>query len=166
MSFVLPLFTGQIQQIGSMLCPMHIPIFLCGFFCGAPWGFLVGFIAPVLRSFIMGMPPMFPTAFSMTFELAAYGFVSGFLYNKLPKKKMYVYMILLVAMILGRVARGVALFACMGFDTTKFGLSAFLSTVVLTSVPGIILQIILVPLIVIAFEKNLFKHRSQKNKYY
>lgn len=154
MSFVLPLFTGQIQQIGSMLCPMHIPVLLCGFICGAPWGFLVGFIAPVLRSFIMGMPPMFPTAVSMTFELATYGFIAGLLYNKLPKKRVYVYTILLVAMILGRVARGVALFACLGFDTTKFGFGVFMSTVVLQSVPGIIVQIILVPLIVIAYGKN------------
>ena len=33
-AFVLPFLTGQIPQIGSMLCPMHIPVLLCGFFCG------------------------------------------------------------------------------------------------------------------------------------
>lgn len=33
---VLPFLTGQIPQIGSALCPMHIPVLLAGFLCG-PW---------------------------------------------------------------------------------------------------------------------------------
>ena len=99
LAFVLPFLTGQIPQIGSMLCPMHIPVLLCGFFCGAPWGLVVGLLAPLLRSFTLGMPPMFPTALCMAFELAAYGFVAGWLYNKLPKKRIYVYLSLLCAML-------------------------------------------------------------------
>ena len=90
LAFVMPFLTGQIPQVGSMLCPMHIPVLLCGFFCGAPWGMLVGFAAPLLRSFTLGMPPMFPTAFCMAFELATYGFVAGWLHGKLPNKKAYV----------------------------------------------------------------------------
>ena len=31
---VLPMLTGQIPQIGSMLLPMHIPVLLCGLVCG------------------------------------------------------------------------------------------------------------------------------------
>lgn len=76
LAYVMPFLTGQIPQIGSMLCPMHIPVLLCGFFCGGPWGLVVGFMAPLLRSFVLGMPPLFPTAFCMSFELAAYGYVS------------------------------------------------------------------------------------------
>ena len=87
LAYVLPFFTGQIPQVGAMLCPMHIPVLLCGFICGGPWGIAVGFIAPLLRSLTLGMPPMFPTAVCMAFELAAYGAVSGFLYKMLPKKK-------------------------------------------------------------------------------
>ena len=60
LGLVLPFLTGQIPEIGSMLCPMHIPVLLCGFFCGWPWGLAVGLITPVLRSFLFGMPPMFP----------------------------------------------------------------------------------------------------------
>ena len=96
LAFVMPFLTGQIPQIGSMLCPMHIPVLLCGFFCGAPWGLVVGLIAPILRSFTLGMPPMFPTALCMAFELAAYGFIAGWLHNKLPKKKVNVYVSLLI----------------------------------------------------------------------
>ena len=80
LAFVMPFLTGQIPQIGSMLCPMHIPVILCGYICGAPWGLAVGIIAPLLRSAIMGMPVMFPAAISMAFELAVYGFMSGLLY--------------------------------------------------------------------------------------
>ena len=34
---VLPFFTGQIPQIGAMLCPMHLPVLLAGFLCGPAW---------------------------------------------------------------------------------------------------------------------------------
>lgn len=157
LAFVMPFLTGQIPQIGAMLCPMHIPVLLCGFFCGAPWGLGVGFIAPLLRSFIVGMPYMFPTAVCMAFELATYGFVAGFLHNKLPKKKVNVYVSLLCAMIIGRFVWGIVMFACMGFDASAFGLSAFMAGAVLNAVPGIVVQIVLIPLLVITLEKVIKK---------
>lgn len=157
LAFVLPFLTGQIQQIGSMLCPMHIPVLLCGFFCGAPWGIGVGIIAPLLRSITLGMPLIFPTAFCMAFELGTYGFIAGLLYNKLPKRKIYVYISLINAMIIGRLVWGLVMFGCMGFDTSKFGLSAFLAGAVLNAIPGIIIQIIFIPIVVIALEKAVNK---------
>jgi len=80
MALVLPFFTGQIPQIGSMLLPMHIPVFLCGLLCGRKYGAMVGLMVPVVRSFLFGMPPMFPTAAAMAFELATYGAVAGYVY--------------------------------------------------------------------------------------
>ena len=77
LAFVLPMITGHVPQVGNMLCPMHFPILLCGFVLGGPWGLSVGFIAPLVRSVLFGMPPMFPIAIAMAFELAAYGLVSG-----------------------------------------------------------------------------------------
>ena len=153
MAFIMPFLTGQIPQIGSMLCPMHIPVLLCGFFCGAPWGIGVGFIAPLLRSITLGMPPMFPKAICMAFELATYGFIAGFLYNKLPKKKINVYVSLISAMVIGRLVWGFVMFGCMGFDISQFGLSAFLAGAVLNAIPGIVIQIIFIPIVVIALEK-------------
>ena len=158
LAFVMPFLTGQIPQIGSMLCPMHIPVLLCGFFCGAPWGLLVGFAAPILRSFVLGMPAMFPTAFCMAFELAAYGFAAGYLHNKLPKKKGNVYISLLSAMVIGRLIWGAAMFCCMGFDASKFGIAAFLGGAFLNAMPGIILQVILIPILVITLEKAVQKN--------
>ena len=63
--FVLPMVTGHLPQVGNMLCPMHFPILLCGFVLGGPWGLAVGFAAPLLRSVLFGMPPMFPIAISI-----------------------------------------------------------------------------------------------------
>lgn len=154
LTFVMPFLTGQIPQIGSMLCPMHIPVLLCGFFCGAPWGLGVGFIAPILRSFTLGMPQMFPTAFCMAFELAAYGFVSGWLHNKLPKKKISVYASLLGAMIIGRLVWGIVMFVCMGLSASKFGFTAFLAGAFFNAIPGIVLQIVLIPILVITLEND------------
>ena len=88
LSYVMPFLTGQIPEFGAMLCPMHIPILLCGYFCGWSWGLGVGFAAPLLRSLILGMPPLFPTGICMAFELATYGLIAGLLYKVLPKKKI------------------------------------------------------------------------------
>ena len=153
LAFILPFFTGQIPQIGNMLCPMHIPVLLCGFFCGAPWGMMVGFFAPILRSAVIGMPMMFPTAVCMAFELAAYGLVTGFLHRRLPKKRWLVYVSLVSAMIVGRVVWGIAMLIALGLDTTQFGMAAFISGAVTTAIPGIVLQLVLIPIVVITLEK-------------
>ncbi|MBR5283949.1 MAG: ECF transporter S component [Clostridia bacterium] len=154
LALTLPFITGQIPEIGAMLCPMHLPVLLCGFFCGGPWGLAVGLIAPVLRSMIFGMPPMYPTALSMAFELAAYGAISGLLYAKLPKNKASVYVSLVTAMIVGRLVWGAARFVFAGLDVTAFGLQAFWAGAVTGAIPGIILQLILIPILVIALDKQ------------
>ena len=154
MAMVLPFLTGQIPEVGAMLCPMHIPALLCGFFCGWPWGLMVGIVAPLLRSVTFGMPPMFPVAICMAFELATYGAVSGALYQKLPKKKSSIYVALLVAMVVGRLVWGAAQFVCMGLDPAAFGFAAFWAGAITSAIPGIIVQIILIPLLVMALEKH------------
>lgn len=153
LSFVLPFFTMQINEIGDMLCPMHIPVILCGYLCGGPWGLVVGIIAPLLRSLVMTMPVMYPTAICMAFELGTYGLTAGLLYKVLPKKKPYIYVSLVGAMILGRIVWGIARIVLFGFDFTKFGWAAFWSGAVLNAIPGIIVQIILIPVVVMAVEK-------------
>lgn len=87
LGLVLPFLTGQIPQFGSMLLPMHLPVLLCGFVCSWPWGLAVGAVTPLLRSLLFAMPPMFPTALAMAFELAAYGCCTGLLYRRLPRTR-------------------------------------------------------------------------------
>ncbi|MCR5565932.1 MAG: ECF transporter S component [Clostridiales bacterium] len=153
LALVLPFLTGQIPQIGSALCPMHIPVLLCGFLCGWPWGLAVGFIAPLLRSVVFGMPPMVPGAIAMAFELATYGAVAGFLYRKLPKKLPWIYVSLLIAMIAGRAVWGVARLILAGIQGNGFTFAMFISGAITTAIPGIIVQLILIPAIVYALEK-------------
>lgn len=154
LGFVLPFITGQIPQVGAMLLPMHIPVILCGFICGAPWGLIIGATAPLLRSFVIGMPPLFPTAVSMAFELAIYGFLSGFLYRALPKKKINIYVSLIISMIAGRIVWGIVQLCLLGFDVEKFPLSVFFSGAVVNAIPGIILQILFIPIVLLILEKS------------
>lgn len=153
LAMVLPFLTGQIPQIGQALSPMHIPVLLCGFLCGWPWGLVVGFIAPLLRSLLFGMPAFFPGACAMAFELATYGCLSGLLYKLLPKKTGYIYVTLLLSMIGGRIVWGIARFIFAGVQGSSFTFAAFLAGAVTNAVPGIILHIVLVPLVVIALKK-------------
>ena len=149
---VLPFLTGQIPQIGSMLCPMHVPVLLCGFICGWKYGLAVGFIAPLLRYGLFGMPPM-PVCLAMAFELAAYGAVSGLMYTLLPRRSGYIYVSLLAAMVAGRLVWGLAQLVITGIAGTQFSFGMFLSGAVLTALPGIAVQIILIPIIVLALKR-------------
>jgi len=152
-AYIMPFLTGQIPEIGAMLCPMHIPILLCGFVCGWKWGLSVGVVAPLLRSLTIGMPPLFPTAVAMAFELAAYGAGAGIMYAVLPKKKKYIYLSLLASMTVGRIVWGAVMLFFTGIGKTSFSFSAFLAGAIVDAVPGIIVQIVLIPLIVMIIEK-------------
>ena len=152
-ALVLPFLTGQIPQIGSMLCPMHIPALLCGFVCGWPWGMAVGFVSPLLRSVLFGMPDMFPTAVAMAFELAVYGAVSGLLYRALPKKTASIYVSLIAAMVAGRLVWGAVRYLLAGLEHSAFTPALFLAGAVTTALPGILLHIVLIPVLVMAMQK-------------
>ena len=148
---ILPMLTGQIPQIGMMLGPMHIPVLLCGFICGWQYGLAVGFIAPLLRFALFGLPPIFPMGLSMAFELAVYGLLAGLLFSKLPKKTPYIYLTLIVAMLCGRLVWGAASYVFFNLAGKQFSFAMFLSGAFTAAVPGIILHIVLIPLIVIAW---------------
>lgn len=153
LAYVLPFVTGQIPQIGAMLCPMHIPVLLCGYVCGWSWGLGVGLIVPLLRSFTLGMPPLFPSAVGMACELAAYGALAGIKYRLLPKKPWGIYASLLIAMIGGRIVWGLVRFLLAGAAHTEFPFAAFVSGAVTSAVPGIIVQIVLVPMLVLVLRR-------------
>ena len=152
---VLPFLTGQIPQIGSALSPMHIPVLLCGFLVGPFWGAVVGLIAPLLRFALFGMPKLFPTGIAMCAELAVYGAVSGLLYARLPRKTVNLYISLVAAMLLGRVAWGAVRLALSGLSGSAFTWAAFVAGAFTTAIPGIILHIVLIPVIVLALRRAL-----------
>ncbi len=139
LGLILPIFTGQIPKVGQMLLPMHIPILLCGFLCGPRYGLLVGIVCPLFRSTLFGVPPIFPTALAMAFELGTYGFVSGYLYSRsrwqcvLAAEKC-----LLAAMIAGRLVWGAVMFLLLHL---------------MGQIPGIIIQLFLIPMVLYALNR-------------
>ncbi len=153
LGMVLPFFTGQIPAVGSMLLPMHIPVLICGYVCGWPWGLLVGFVLPLLRSATIGMPPMMPTAAAMAFELAAYGAVTGLLYHRMEKTITSLYISLIGAMIAGRILWGLVSMVLYGMMGNAFSFQIFLSGALLKAVPGILVQLVLIPPVIAALQK-------------
>ena len=151
LGLALPFLTMQIPEIGSMLLPMHIPVLLCGFVLGWKWGLAVGFITPLFRTLLFSMPPPL-TALPMAFELAAYGILAGLLYRLFRRKPISVYLALILAMLGGRLVWGVARFV-MFFFGTEFSLSIFLAGAFANALPGIILQLVLIPPLVLTLRK-------------
>ncbi|MCD7827493.1 MAG: ECF transporter S component [Clostridiales bacterium] len=155
LGIVLPFLTGQIPEFGSKLLPMHIPIFFCGLICGWQWGLAVGFATPLLRGVMFGMPVFYPTGIAMAFELAAYGSVIGFLYSHVRRKTLpALYGCMITAMISGRIVWGCVEVILLGLGENGFTLSAFISGAFLNAVPGIILQLILIPAVMTALNKS------------
>ncbi|MBQ9553096.1 MAG: ECF transporter S component [Clostridia bacterium] len=151
----LPFLTGQIPQIGKMLCPMHIPVLLCGFICGWQYAAVIGFICPLLRSVLFGMPALYPSAIGMAFELMAYGLLVGVLSQKIGKEKLWkIYLALVAAMLGGRLVWGLAQIVLLGIKGNRFTVSAFIAGGFVNALPGIILQLILIPPLVFALEKR------------
>lgn len=161
---VLPFFTGQIKEIGNMLLPMHIPVMLCGLICGWQYGLIVGAIAPIMRSLLFGMPVMFPSAISMAFELATYGFVIGYLFSKSKWNCMKsLYRCLIISMLCGRVVWGIVQTILLGLGESGFTFSMFISGSILKAIPGIILQLFLIPVIMLLFGKTHLRHRNKRD---
>ena len=147
--------------VGTALLPMHIPVLLCGLLCGWQYGAACGILVPLLSSILTGMPPIFPIGASMMVELCAYGLITGILYQTLHGN---LYLSLIGAMLGGRAIYGVVNAIFMGVAGKPYGFTAFLSGAFLTAWPGIVLQLIAVPLLVFTLQKSgLWSNRLQES---
>ena len=152
---ILPFFTSQVKEIGDTLLPMHIPAMLCGFICGPWYGLATGIMIPILKSVISSMPPIYPNAVWMALELAAYGFVTGFLYRlRKNPSAIYTYICLITAMIAGRIAWGISKAVLLGIGGKTFGISAFIAGGFIDAIPGIVIQLVLIPILLKLINKN------------
>ena len=148
----LPLITGQIPQIGKMLPPMHIPVLLCGLACGWPYGLVCGLLGPVLSGVLTGMPS--PAVLpGMMVECGVYGLVSGLMMQAVHTKKLYadLYISQITAMLLGRILSGVC--KALIFAPATFTVAAWATTSFVTGLPGIVIQLVLLPTLVVALTK-------------
>ncbi len=159
LGLVLPLLTGQLKALGNAFLPMHLPVLLCGLIVGPTYGLIVGLILPILRHFTFGMPPLYPTAISMAFELATYGFVVGFIYkNSKCKCIIALYESLIIAMIAGRLVWGIVQMLLLGVNGQAFTFQMFMAGAFLNAIPGIIFQLIFIPALMLAFHKTGLVH--------
>lgn len=154
LGLLLPFLTGQIPQIGKMLLPMHLPVLLCGLLCGWRYGAFVGVLLPLLRSVLFGAPVFFPAGTAMAFELMTYGLVSGLLYSRSAQTLAALYRALLLAMLAGRAVWGLVQAIQLGFFGEGFTLELFLAGAFFQALPGIILQLVLIPGILLALKRT------------
>lgn len=163
---VLPFFTGQIPQIGNMLLPMHLPVLVCGLICGWQYGGVVGFILPLLRYVLFTTPPM-PNGIAMAFELASYGAIVGFLYNRSRWQCIVsLYRSLIIAMIGGRIVWGAVRVVMLGVMGNAFSWKMFMAGAFLNAIPGIILQLIFIPALMLVLNRTglVHFHKMKKEK--
>lgn len=153
LGILMPFLTAQNPSLGNKLLPMHIPVLLCGFICGWQYGLIVGLILPVFRSMLFGMPPMFPHAIAMSFELATYGCITGLMHKLLPKRNAFVYVSLITSMICGRIVWGIVSFFLYRLDNTAFTWEIFMTGAFINAIPGIVVQIIIIPIIIVALAR-------------
>ena len=159
---VLPMAFHMIPQGGKIFLPMHIPVLLCGLICGAPYGFFCGLLGPVLSSVLTGMPPsaILP---SMTVELACYGLVAGIMiyFLKTNNRFLNLYTSLITAMLAGRVLNGIV--NAFIFSVGSYSLKMWLTASFVTSLPGIVIQLAIIPSIVFALQKAKLMPEQDRN---
>ena len=158
---VLPMAFHSVPNAGTIFLPMHIPVLLCGLICGWPYGGVCGIVGPLLSSLVTSMPPaaMLP---SMMVECCAYGFVTGMLMRHVHTRHAVadLYISLVSAMVVGRVVAG---FAKAWIFTPGISPFAWVTTSLVTGIPGIVIQLILMPMVVLALTKaKLIPNRYPK----
>jgi predicted membrane protein len=151
LGIVLPFITMNIPDIGNMLLPMHIPVLLSGFILGPVYGMIVGFVTPLLRSIMFGAPIFYPKAIVMCFELLTYGLISGVVYHIIfnrRSKLSNIYISLILAMFFGRVTYGIIQSIIGLVEMNNFTFNVFIVEAVINAIPGIIIQLIIIPIII------------------
>lgn len=144
---ILPFITMQIPAVGKMLCPMHIPVLLCGYICGGPYGLLIGIITPLLRGVLFGMPAIFRMPSVWRLNLPLMGWWQEF-YQKNEKDIKSLYISLIAAMLCGRIVWGLVSAAVYAFTGGIFTWELFLMGGFINALPGILIQLVLIPSLV------------------
>jgi predicted membrane protein len=151
LGIVLPFITMNIPTLGNMLLPMHIPVLLGGFILGPIYGMFIGFVTPLLRSLMFGAPIFYPNAIVMSFELLTYGLISGVFYHIIfnrRSKLINIYISLILAMIFGRIIYGIVYLIVSFISLNEFTFNIFIMEAFVNAIPGIIIQLILIPIII------------------
>ena len=152
---ILPYFTAHAfgMTLGMIILPMHIPVLLCGLLCGPLYGALCGVIVPILSTALTGMPPAYPMLPMMLAQLLAMGLIGGLFYGQF---RLNMYVSLVSAMAAGWVVYGLAL-AVLMFGNKGLGASMSFTGAIIQGIPGIIIQLALIPLIMTFIRRSMNK---------
>ena len=159
---VLPMAFHSFPGGGNIFLPMHIPVLLCGMMCSWPYGLICGLLGPALSSLLTSMPP---AAFlpSMMVECATYGAVAGLMMRFVRTKKTYLdlYISMVTAMVAGRFVAGVVKALILAPGTPMF---AWVTTSLVEGLPGIAIQLVLLPTVVYALMRAKLLPRRYTNE--
>lgn len=155
LGIVVPMIFHATQISGQMFLPMHIPVLLCGIICGPFLGAVCAVIVITVSSAATGMPPLYPQGLLMVFELIAYAVTSGVLIRVIKRGGLLLrlYIALIAAMLVGRGMYGLAAYILLGVIGNGYTFTLFLSSAFVKALPGIIIQLISVPPLVLALKK-------------
>ena len=133
-----------IANANAILLPMHISVLICGLVCGARYGMVAGISLPLITFLLTGKPVIYPIGLAMMFELTTYGIIIALMYKATNGKLI---ISLVTSLIAGRIVYGIAATILFSFTNIPFGFSMFISTTVAMALPGIIIQLLLIPLL-------------------
>lgn len=159
LGILLPIIFHSFGILGKIFLPMHIPVLIGGFFLSPYLAFVVGIFTPLLSGVLTGMPPIYPMAIIMAFELGTYGIVISLAVGKL---KLSIIPSLILSMILGRIVAGVTVFILANLFGLKMDPYIFVKGAIVTGIPGIIVQLILIPVLI--YSLNTYKRKMGYGK--
>ncbi|MGC9316970.1 MAG: ECF transporter S component [Armatimonadota bacterium] len=147
-------------RIGPVLLPMYLPVLVCAMLVSPAIAAGVGLLTPLLSSGLTGMPPVLPTLPVMVVELVTMSVIASLLYRRL---QLHVLAATILALLGGRVVLGLTV--ALAVNLLPAGLLAsipeamrqplpYVLAATATAVPGLILQLVAVPALVIAVERR------------
>lgn len=156
---LLPWFFGGVRIFGMGLLPMEFPVLLCGMICGAGYGGVVGAVVPILYALIFNTMSVYPLGVATVAELCAFGVLCGVLYKVMRQN---VFVSLLLAMFSGRTVFAVVYYYLLRSEGVIYTAERFINGEFLNVLPGIAIQIIFIPLIVLILNKTGIVHQGER----
>lgn len=142
---LLPIAFHMVGAMGQIFLPMHIPVLITGLLLGGKFGLVAGILTPLLSSLLTGMPPVMPVMPMMMVELMTYGAISGYLYHQ---HRVSLLLSLIGAMFSGRLMALGAVYVMALLVQIKLTPIAYITGAFVTGLPGMAIQLAVVPLLV------------------
>ena len=156
LSVAVPWVFHQFHLAGPTFLPMHIFVLVAGLVCGWRAGLVVGLFIPLASYAVSGMPVL-QILPQITVELSAYGLIAGVLREKFSLRVIWS---LLGAMIGGRIVLCLVvliIYTVLGESYSPLGAEStplfVLWSVVKLGWPGIVIQLVSLPLLIRVVEK-------------